>query len=88
MPLGKIWAPLFPYTVSMMFYKSLISLLNGISTFVGYLMPKASLQNNSCGTKQRNQTKVIFYLDFYFIFLFTNHTNLLLRPLKNVDWLQ
>ena len=29
-----------PSTVSILFFNGLVSLLNGISTFVGYLMPK------------------------------------------------
>ena len=32
------------------FFADLVSLFNGISTYVGYLMPKPSFKKNSSGT--------------------------------------
>ena len=57
---------------SMFLNKSLLSLFNGISTFVGYLMPKTFLQNTA---EKVSYVISIIYIQLYgltWLFLFNN----------------
>ena len=47
----------------------LVSLLNGISTFVGYLMTKSSMLKDSCGAIKTIDRRIRGFIAFSLVFV-------------------
>ena len=51
------------------FIKVLVSLFNGISTFLGYLIPKPSFKKNSCGIIEPIGERIRGFMPFPKVFV-------------------